>query len=220
VEFFVDQVARFIASHQMWAGPAVGLIAFGESLALVGILLPGTAVLVIVGGFVGAGLVSPWPVVIGAAAGAVAGDTVSYFVGARLGRRAAYRWPLNRYRRAVARSRLFFRRYGSAAIFIGRFFGPVRSTVPLVAGMMQMNFRRFQIANVLSALVWAPVVLSPGWLIAKGAAHLIALSEADWIGIAAIGVLAALAAAAVAHQLYRRGAKRRIGSRPAKIPAE
>ncbi len=42
---------------------------------------------------------------------------------------------------------------------IGRFFGPVRATVPLVAGMMGMHRRRFQIANILSAIIWAPVVL-------------------------------------------------------------
>jgi membrane protein DedA with SNARE-associated domain len=177
VESFIEQAANVIQTHQAWAGPVVGLIAFGESLILIGILLPGTAVLVIVGGLVGAGIVEPIPVLIGSAAGAAVGDIVSYFLGRRLGRGVVHKWPLNQYREALARARLFFRRYGIAAVFIGRFFRPVRSTVPFVAGMMRMQRYRFQIANFLSALVWAPVVHSPRWLVAKGEAKFI---ETDW----------------------------------------
>ncbi|TGV69363.1 DedA family protein, partial [Mesorhizobium sp. M00.F.Ca.ET.158.01.1.1] len=112
---------------------------FGESLVLVGILLPGTTVLIIVGGLVGAGVVQPLPVLLAAMIGAALGDTISYFLGKWLGRGGVHKWPLNHYRREIARARLFFHRYGFAAVFVGRFFGPVRATVPLVAGMMGMN---------------------------------------------------------------------------------
>lgn len=53
MENFVDQCVGLIETHQAWAGLIVGLLAFGESLILIGILLPGTTVLVIVGGLVG-----------------------------------------------------------------------------------------------------------------------------------------------------------------------
>src|SRR5690606_15403276 len=56
-----------------------------------------------------------------------------------------------------------------ASIFIGRFLGPVRSTVPLVAGMMRMRARPFQLANVASAVVWVISLLVPGYLVARGA---------------------------------------------------
>lgn len=221
MESFIEQAANVIQTHQAWAGPVVGLIAFGESLILIGILLPGTAVLVIVGGLVGAEIVEPIPVLIGSAAGAAIGDIVSYYLGARLGRGVVHKWPLNQYREAVARTRLFFRRYGIAAVFIGRFFGPVRSTVPFVAGMMRMQRHRFQIANFLSALVWAPVVLSPGWLVAKGAANFIETSEADWFGIAAAAVVLAAVAAIVGIRFIQsvRGRRRARAVRRS-VPAE
>jgi membrane protein DedA with SNARE-associated domain len=50
----------------------------------------------------------------------------------------------------------------------GRFFGPLRASVPLVAGIFDMPFWRFQIANVTSAFVWAAVLLTLGDVFAKG----------------------------------------------------
>src|ERR1700730_16095336 len=133
---FVHEAVSFIQAHRAWAGVIVGALAFGESMVLVGILLPGTAVLVIVGGLVGAGLIDPLPVLLGAAIGAVIGDAISFYLGVWLGSEAIQRWPLNRYRVAVERAGMLFRRFGmAAAFFFGRFFGPVRASVPLVAGM-------------------------------------------------------------------------------------
>ncbi len=205
---FVDQCVRLIETHQAWAGVVVGLLAFGESLILIGILLPGTTVLVIVGGLVGAGLIDPLPVVLAAIVGAALGDVVSYYLGIWLGRGVVHKWPLNRHRQEVARARLFFRRYGFAAIFLGRFFGPVRATVPLVAGMMGMNRSRFQLANIVSALVWAPAILLPGWLVAKGAGELIQFSAANILLLTAIVIVAAIVAALVGIKLLARSGRR------------
>ncbi|TPK65747.1 DedA family protein [Mesorhizobium sp. B2-4-15] len=204
MQSFIDQSVCFIENHQAWAGVVVGLLAFGESLVLIGILLPGTTVLVIVGGLVGAGIVQPLPVLLAAMVGAALGDTVSYFLGKWLGRGVVHKWPLNRYRREIARARLFFHRYGFAAVFVGRFFGPVRATVPLVAGMMGMNRRRFQIANILSAVIWAPSVLSPGWLVAKGAGSLPELDATSLFGMATIAAIALVIIAVVAVKLRGR----------------
>lgn len=209
MESLVDQCVRLIETHQAWAGLVVGLLAFGESLILIGILLPGTTVLVIVGGLVGAGLVHPLPVVIAAIIGATLGDVVSYYLGVWLGRGVVHKWPLNRHRQEIARARLFFRRYGFAAIFLGRFFGPLRATVPLVAGMTEMNRYRFQLANVLSAMVWAPAILTPGWLVAKGAGELVQFSAANIMALAAVIIVVAIVAALVGLKLLARSGGRR-----------
>ena len=50
-------------------------------------------------------------------------------------------------------------RWGILGIFIGRFFGPLRASVPLIAGILEMNYWHFQIANITSAFVWAWVLL-------------------------------------------------------------
>jgi membrane protein DedA with SNARE-associated domain len=63
----------------------------------------------------------------------------------------------------VARARLFFRRYGFAAVLLSRFLGPMRAVVPLVAGVMEMNSQRFQAANVIAAVIWVPAISAPGY---------------------------------------------------------
>jgi membrane protein DedA with SNARE-associated domain len=77
------------------------------------------------------------------------------------------RWPLNRHRSAVARARLFFYKYGFASVLMGRFLGPIRATIPTVAGIMRMNMASFQVANILSAVLWVPIMLAPGYITAR-----------------------------------------------------
>ena len=62
----------------------------------------------------------------------------------------------------VAMRERLFEKYGVMAVFIGRFFGPLRAVVPLIAGTATMPLIPFQLANVASALLWAAVVLAPG----------------------------------------------------------
>ena len=71
-------------------------------------------------------------------------------------------WPLSRRPRMVARGQTFFRAWGWAGIFLGRFFGPLRCIVPMMAGIAGMPWLPFQLANVLSAIVWATGILAPG----------------------------------------------------------
>lgn len=174
----VAQAGQFIEVHRAWAGPILALLAFGESMAFIGLFIPATALMILAGGLIGAGQLDPLAVIIWSIVGASLGDAVSYWLGRRIGRRAFTRWPLNRDKTSIARGRLFFRKYGSASIFLGRFFGPVRAIVPIVAGMMEMDGRRFQIANVLSAVVWVPVMLAPGYLAAKSLVNLEEVTEA------------------------------------------
>ncbi|WP_062206574.1 DedA family protein [Aureimonas sp. AU12] len=189
-------IGQLIETHRAWAGPIVAAIAFAESLVLVGLLMPATALMLLLGGLVGSGVVGPVPVLVGAIIGAILGDIVSYVIGRWLGPGIVHRRPLRRYRPAVAKTRLFFRKYGFAAVVIGRFLGPIRSTVPLVAGMMRMDHTRFQVANVLSAILWAPLVMAPGWLGARGMAGFDGLGGVHVLALLAV-VLAATAIATV-----------------------
>jgi membrane protein DedA with SNARE-associated domain len=167
MQAFLDQISLFIEVNQAWAGPIVFLLTLGESLLIVGILIPASTLLIFTGGLVGAGTVSPVSVVMWGIAGAIVGDAVSYWLGKWVGP-TILRWHLvKRHRSTIARARLFFYRYGFMSIFLGRFLGPIRSTIPTVAGVMGMSHWRFQLANILSAIVWVPLMLMPGYLVAK-----------------------------------------------------
>lgn len=164
IEQLPAALLALITDNAAMAGPVIGLLAFTESLIVIGMFVPAVALMIAVGGLIAAGVLDPVSVVLWAIAGSALGDWVSYLVGCWIGPSVYRRWPLRNHRSAVARARLFFRRYGFVSVFLGRFFGPVRATIPLVAGVMQMPSRSFQMANILSAIVWVPVMLAPGYL--------------------------------------------------------
>jgi membrane protein DedA with SNARE-associated domain len=158
--FFV--IAGFVRVHQAWAAPIAGLLAFAESLAFLSLLIPAWSTLVAIGALVGAGSLDFAPVWIAGAVGAALGDWISFWFGYHYKDRVRYIWPLSRYPEMLARGVRFFQRWGAIGIAIGRFFGPLRATVPLAAGIFEMPWLTFQISNFASAFLWAGVLLAPG----------------------------------------------------------
>ena len=63
-----------------------------------------------------------------------------------------------------ARGQAYFEKNGGKSVFLGRFLGPVRAIVPVIAGMSNMPPARFYTMNVLSALAWSTAHLLPGVL--------------------------------------------------------
>ncbi|MGE4322885.1 MAG: DedA family protein [Sphingobium sp.] len=204
VEEIIARATAFITQHGIWAGPIIGLLAFGESLALVGLFIPATALMIAVGGLLGTGVLDPAPILFCAMAGAILGDWVSFMVGRRIGPSVYRRWPLNRHRPMVARARLFFRRYGFVSIFIGRFLGPIRATIPLVAGVMDMDRRRFQFANISSALLWVPVMFAPGYFAVRSLGSVDRITEAHLLGIGLVVAVLTVGATMIGARLLGR----------------
>jgi membrane protein DedA with SNARE-associated domain len=167
MQAYIDQISLFIEANQAWAGLVVFFLTMGESMLVIGILIPATALLLFTGGLVGSDTLPVGPILLWGILGAAVGDAISFWLGRWIGPKIL-RWRiLKRHRSTVARARLFFYRYGFLSIFFGRFLGPIRSTIPTVAGVMGMSQWRFQLANILSAAVWVPLMLLPGFLAAK-----------------------------------------------------
>lgn len=168
MESFIHDAAAFIARNGAWAGPLQGLMTFGESLVLVGAFVPATALMAATGVLVATDVLSPAPVLFWGCIGAVLGEALSYQLGRRAGPAIWRHRRLRPQRKSVARARLYFRRYGATSIFLGRFLGPLQAVVPLTAGATGMDQGRFHVANVLSALIWTPAMLAPGYVAAGG----------------------------------------------------
>jgi membrane protein DedA with SNARE-associated domain len=164
---YVQPIVEFVRAHAAWAPLVVFLLAFGESLAFVSLLLPAWAALVAIGALAQAGGVSFWPVWLAASIGAALGDWLSYWIGLKLEYSVQHMWPLSRHPDLIPRGEAFVKKWGVLGIFIGRFFGPLRASVPLVAGIFEMPYWRFQAANFASAFVWAAVLLTLGDGISK-----------------------------------------------------
>jgi membrane protein DedA with SNARE-associated domain len=71
-------------------------------------------------------------------------------------------WPLSQHPNLIKAGEEFVKKWGPAAIIIGRFSGPLRASVPIIAGVFAMPYWRFQIANFSSAFLWAAVLLTLG----------------------------------------------------------
>jgi membrane protein DedA with SNARE-associated domain len=162
LEVYVHAVIVFVRDNAAWAPPIVFALAFGESLAFISLLIPAWGVLVAIGALIGPSGINFWPVWIAGALGAASGDWLSYWIGLKLEYSVARIWPLSRHPELIPRGERFMKTWGIPGIFIGRFFGPLRAVVPLIAGIFEMPFWRFQIANVSSAFVWAAVLLTIG----------------------------------------------------------
>lgn len=155
-------VVSLAREHSLWAAPIVLVLAFGESIALVSLILPFWGMLVAIGAVMsldGAGFALVW---LAATVGAALGDWVSYWLGYHYHDRIARMWPLSRHPDLLPKGHAFFEKWGAWAIVLGRFSGPLRASVPIVAGATQMDRTRFQLANWTSAGLWAYVLLAFG----------------------------------------------------------
>lgn len=161
---WADDVLRFLAENRLWAGPVIFTLAFAESMVFISLFVPFTSMIIGAGTLLCGNTLDPWIVISWGIAGAAVGDAVSYWIGRYFKDRIPSIWPFKGNPEALERGYRFFDRWGILAVFIGRFFGPLRAVVPIVAGMLKMGQARFQFANVASAIIWLPAVMAPGFL--------------------------------------------------------
>lgn len=130
------------------------LITMAESLAFVGLVVPGTLFTVLAGFLAANGTFDLGDVIWFAAAGAIIGDGISFYLG-RQGMRffsPEGRWLKRHY---LEKGERFFRKHGGKSVFLGRFIGPIRPIIPFVAGLVNMRKRDFFIYNITSAFAWS-----------------------------------------------------------------
>lgn len=150
----------------------IGIIAFLESLAFVGITVPGIALMFALTALAGSQALPLPPMLAAAFIGALLGDQLSFLLGRFATPWLQQRWPLRRYPQWQERGVGFFDRYGAFSVIIGRFVGPLRPLIPFVAGSCHMSPTRFSLFNIFSALAWSPSYLLPGYLAGMGAQKL------------------------------------------------
>lgn len=162
---WLQALTAWLGGNPLWLLAALFLTAFLESLALAGILVPGVAIIFAVAVLAGRVDVSWAAVLFWAGAGAIAGDCISFALGRRFKGRLDRLWPLNHFPGFIAKGEVFFHRHGGKSVVIGRFVGPIRPVIPLIAGAFMMPWRRFLAFNLTSALAWAPAYVLPGYLV-------------------------------------------------------
>ncbi len=155
-------LTTWITNHPNLASFAIFVSSFAESLAFVGLIMPGAALMMTAGALITTGALSFSTTMAWAVCGAVLGDGLSFWMGHHFKGRIRSFSLFARYPNMLARGEDFFHRHGGKSVFFGRFVGPVRPVIPIIAGMLDMGQSRFTVYNILSALGWAPAYMLPG----------------------------------------------------------
>lgn len=158
LQSLVDLVTRY----PEWAFAVIFLVALVESLAGIGLVIPGTVILFSLGALVGLGALDFWTAALACTAGAIVGDVLSFWAGWRFRERILRLWPFSKYPQAFNYCHKVFDKHGGKGYFFGRFFGPLRAFMALIAGMMEMPWPRFLLLCVVACAIWAPLYLAPG----------------------------------------------------------
>jgi membrane protein DedA with SNARE-associated domain len=141
-----------------------------------GLWLPGETALIAAAVYAAKGHLSITAVIVVAAAAAIIGDNIGYWIGREGGRRLLYRYALLRRfaERALPPAERFFERHGGKAVFLARFFGGVRVTGAWIAGITRMQWWRFLFWNAMGGIVWAVAVSLLAFYAGRAAADAIA----------------------------------------------
>jgi undecaprenyl-diphosphatase len=197
-----NNLTNWIVLYPLTSYLVVFLISLAESLAVVGLLVPGTLLLVGIGTLVSNGVLA-WPITLVAAiTGAIAGDGISYLLGRHYKGQIRQFWPFSRKPQLLQLGEVFFHRHGGKSVFLARFIGPVRPIVPLIAGMLNMSARQFVIVNIISAVCWACAYIVPGVVLGQSLRFIPA--EKRWLGVTVAVVLVLLWIIGGKYRIYRR----------------
>jgi membrane-associated protein len=139
-------------------------VALFEALILVGWLLPGSVLVVGAGFLVIHGHGALPPLMVAAGVGAFCGDLISYVLGARVGSWLLLKGPLRRRLGMVRQAEIFFAEHGGKSLFFGRFLGPLRGTIPFVAGGARMRPGTFLTYTIVSCILWGITYPGLGYL--------------------------------------------------------
>lgn len=185
---YIQPLLDWVQENPSWSLFITFLISLAESLAIIGSIVPGSVTMTAIGILAGSGVLRVDLTLIAAILGAIAGDSISYFLGYYYSDRLYERWPFRKYPSLLYYGKQYVEKHGGKSVLIGRFIGPLRSIIPLIAGMLHMKQWRFFIANTLSAVGWSFLYVMPGVVIGAASHELTPESATHFFIIILIGL--------------------------------
>ena len=182
--------AEYLLSHGGFY--IVCLIVFAETGLFFGFFLPGDYLLFLAGLFcalhkIDVDIVTLYFGILGSG---ILGNFAGYWFGHRTGPMLFKRKDSFLFKRKyVIMAEEFFQKYGGTALIIGRFVPIIRTFAPIFAGVVQLNFRKFVIYNVLGALLWVSLLTLTGYYLGIRFPNIINYVEYIIVGLIAIAFL-------------------------------
>ena len=164
--FEFNEIIVWLEKNPQWI--ALGIIgaSFIESFALIGIIIPGVLLLAIISGLAATSL-NIIEVVTIAYFSSLLADVMSFFIGYSFRNSINKVWPFKEHPEFLKEGQKFFKQYGMIGLFIGKFIGPIRPLLPITAGSLNMDKRRFFLIEILSCFLWALIYTVPGYYAAQ-----------------------------------------------------
>lgn len=206
MEQYVSGLIEIVSSNQYAAYVVVFFLAMSEAVPIVGVVVPGSTLLVAVSALLPSGAISFWPLFGSMTLGGIAGDGLAYWLGRHYHRDIVRYWPFRRYPQLIRHGEAFFDRHGGKSVFLARFVAGVRAVVPLVAGILQMPVRQFYTVNLVSAVLWSLSNIVPGLLIGASLALAGAVAARLAVFVALLAGVLWLTALALRLALHHGGA--------------
>ena len=154
-----------------WGGVvAVALVIFAESGLLIGFFLPGDSLLFTAGFLTYTGFlpINIHLLVLILFIAAVAGDSVGYTFGRRLGPTIFKKPDARLFKQEyIRKAQEFYEKHGGKTIILARFVPIVRTFAPIVAGTAQMPYRRSLMFNIIGGFLWAAGITYTGYFLGK-----------------------------------------------------
>lgn len=202
----LDDFANFLGP---WTYLVVGLLAFLETGAFVGLLVPGETALLIGGAVAGQGVINVYLLIAIAWAMAFLGDSTSFWLGHRLGRdfilKHGPKFGITHHRYEQVEE--YFAKHGGKTVLIGRFIGLVRALSPFVAGSSGMKYRAFAPYSILGSGLQITLHVLAGYFFARSIE-----AAAEYVGLAAvvIGTMIGVSVASYLAWKYLREPANRV----------
>jgi membrane-associated protein len=157
-------LAALIQDYGLWTYLILFLIIFCETGLVVTPILPGDSLLFAVGTFAASGALDLGVILLLLSAAAIAGDTVNYAIGARVGPRIFHQEGVRFLNREyLDRTHRFYEQHGAKTIVIARFVPIIRTFAPFVAGLGRMSYARFITYNVVGGVGWIACLVLGGY---------------------------------------------------------
>jgi membrane protein DedA with SNARE-associated domain len=177
----------------------VFIAALCESTPILGTLTPGTLFLLFFGYAAYVNGINIAVLILIGSIGAVVGDVIGYMLGKYAGG-----WMVRNKKILkevhIEQGRGFFSRHGGKSIMIGRFVGPIRPIVPLIAGSIHMRFSKFLFWNILGAFIWASLYMLLGYFFGQYARKIEHITS----GLSLILTVALIVVAYIVYKRYKK----------------
>ena len=155
----------WLQMNPQWGGVLAFLVAFAESIAIVGLIIPGAVVMSAIGVLVGTGILPITSTLIYAGLGAFLGDLLSFVIGYHYSDHIREVWPFRTVPHWLDKSEKFFAAHGGKSIILGRFIGVIRPLLPAIVGSLKMKPLKFIAYDFPASMLWSPVYMAPGYLL-------------------------------------------------------